>query len=243
MSIARFQSLAHWGAFTALVEDGRLIGCEPFSRDPAPSDMLAAMPDMVHSPLRIARPAIREGWREGRPRTGADGFHEVSWDEALDTVAGELKRVRATHGDKAIFGGSYGWASAGRVHHARSLVRRFLFLGGGCVDQVANYSFGADLDANAAVNDADRQLLAYNYGFTADSAVLTFPNFFAPGAGTVWNPSLGGGGSGGSSDGGVAGAAGGAVASLTLDDSVAATKSSTVSGNVNATGGAGGSGT
>ena len=105
--------------------------------------MLAAMPDMVHSPLRIARPAIREGWREGRPRTGADSFHEVSWDEALDTVAGELARVRARVGDTAIFGGSYGWSSAGRVHHARTLVRRFLFLGGGCVDQVGNYSLGA----------------------------------------------------------------------------------------------------
>ncbi len=43
----------------------------------------------------------------------------------------------------SILGGSYGWASAGRVHHARTLVRRFLFLGGGCVDQLGNYSFGA----------------------------------------------------------------------------------------------------
>src|SRR5439155_20129531 len=74
---------------------------------------------------------------------GADRFHEVSWDEALDTVAGELARVREKFGNTAIFGGSYGWSSAGRLHHARSLVRRFLFLGGGCVDQVANYSFGA----------------------------------------------------------------------------------------------------
>src|SRR5712692_6445903 len=145
MTVARFPSLAHWGAFTALVEDGRLIGCEPFARDPAPSDMLAAIPEMVHSPLRVARPAIREGWREGRPRTGADRFHEVSWDEALDAVAGELARVREKFGSTAIFGGSYGWSSAGRLHHARSLVRRFLFLGGGCVDQVANYSFGTAL--------------------------------------------------------------------------------------------------
>ena len=105
--------------------------------------MLEAIPEMVHSPLRIARPAIREGWREGKPRTGADRFHEVSWDEALDAVAGELARVRENYGNTAIFGGSYGWSSAGRLHHARSLVRRFLFLGGGCVDQVANYSFGA----------------------------------------------------------------------------------------------------
>jgi biotin/methionine sulfoxide reductase len=143
MTVARFPTLAHWGAYTALVEDGRVVGCEPFARDPAPSDMLSAIPEMVHSPLRIARPAIRDGWREGKPRTGADRFHEVSWDEALDAVAGELARVRQKFGNTAIFGGSYGWSSAGRLHHARSLVRRFLFLGGGCVDQVANYSFGA----------------------------------------------------------------------------------------------------
>jgi biotin/methionine sulfoxide reductase len=143
MSITRFQSLAHWGAFTALVEDGRLVGCEPFERDPAPSDMLKSMPEMTHSPLRIARPAVRDGWREGRPRTGSDKFHETSWDEALDLVAGEVARVRERFGAKGIFGGSYGWSSAGRVHHARTLARRFLFLGGGCVDQVGNYSFGA----------------------------------------------------------------------------------------------------
>jgi len=143
MTVARFPHLAHWGAFTALVEDGRVVGCEPFARDPAPSDMLDAIPEMVHSPLRIARPAIREGWREGKARTGADRFREVSWEEALATVASELARVRETFGDAAILGGSYGWSSAGRVHHARSLLRRFLFLGGGCVDQVANYSFGA----------------------------------------------------------------------------------------------------
>ena len=143
MTVARFPSLAHWGAFTALVENGRVIGCEPFARDPAPSNMIAAIPEMVHSPLRIARPAIREGWREGKERTGSDRFHEVSWDEALDAVAAELARVRERFGHTAILGGSYGWSSAGRVHHARSLVRRFLFLGGGCVDQVGNYSFGA----------------------------------------------------------------------------------------------------
>lgn len=143
MTIARTPSLAHWGAFSALVEDGRVIGYEPFAHDPAPSPMLAAIPEMVHSPLRIDRPAVREGWREGRPRSGNDRFHEIGWDEALDLVAGELKRVRETFGDTAIFGGSYGWSSAGRLHHARTLVRRFLFLGGGCVDQVGNYSWGA----------------------------------------------------------------------------------------------------
>src|SRR3954471_24655026 len=122
MSVARFSTLAHWGAYTALVENGRVIGCEPFARDPAPSNMLEAIPQMVHSPLRIARPAIREGWREGKPRTGPERFYQVSCDEALDAVAAELRRVRETFGNTAILGGSYGWSSAGRVHHARSLV-------------------------------------------------------------------------------------------------------------------------
>ena len=84
MTITRVPSLAHWGAFNALVEGGRVVGCQPFAHDPAPSPMLAAIPDIVHSPLRVGRPAIRNGWLEGRPRTGADGFHYVSWDEALD---------------------------------------------------------------------------------------------------------------------------------------------------------------
>ncbi|HEY7243347.1 MAG TPA: molybdopterin-dependent oxidoreductase [Xanthobacteraceae bacterium] len=143
MNVARVPTLAHWGAYTALVENGRVVGCEPFPRDPAPSRMLEAIPAMVHSDLRIARPAIREGWRDGKERTGNDRYCEVSWDEALSTVADELARVRDRFGHPAILGGSYGWSSAGRVHHARSLLRRFLFLGGGCVDQVANYSFGA----------------------------------------------------------------------------------------------------
>src|SRR5262249_2711269 len=106
MTVARFPQLAHWGAFTALVEDGRVVGCEPFARDPAPSNMLDAIPERGPSPWRIARPAIRDGWREGKERTGADRFHEVSWDEALAAVASELARVRETFGHASILGGS-----------------------------------------------------------------------------------------------------------------------------------------
>jgi biotin/methionine sulfoxide reductase len=152
----RFPSLSHWGAFTAVVEDGRVIRCEPFPLDPHPSPMLDAIPAMVHSPLRIERPAVRAGWLKtrsgdgGRERRGEDGgarrgaepFIEVSWDIALGLVAEELARVRARSGAEGIFGGSYGWSSAGRFHHARTLVRRFLFAGGGCVDQIGNYSWG-----------------------------------------------------------------------------------------------------
>ncbi len=142
---ARFPSLAHWGAFTAVVRGGRVVGCEPFAFDPQPSPLLRTMADMVHSPLRIARPAVREGWLRHRDRNrGANArFVEVDWDTALDLVAGEVSRVRAEHGAGGILGGSYGWSSAGRYHHARTQVRRFLFTGGGCVDQLSNYSWGA----------------------------------------------------------------------------------------------------
>jgi biotin/methionine sulfoxide reductase len=109
--------------------------------------MLDAIPAMVHSPLRIARPAVRESWLTDRGRAdgtrrGAEPFVEVSWDAALALVAEEVQRVREGFGAGAIFGGSYGWSSAGRFHHARTLVRRYLFAGGGCVDQIGNYSWG-----------------------------------------------------------------------------------------------------
>lgn len=147
MSIQKFPQLAHWGAFTAVVEDGRLIRCEPFEADPNPSPMIESIAPMVYSDKRIKRPSIRRSWLE--KRAGSDGslrgredFVEVDWDVALDLVAGEITRVRAQHGPSGIFSGSYGWASAGRLHHARSLIRRFYYGSGGSVDQEGNYSWG-----------------------------------------------------------------------------------------------------
>lgn len=146
--VHRLPSLSHWGAFTAVVQGGRLIACEPFHRDPAPSPILDAMPGAMQSGLRISRPAVREGWlahrtSSNRSTRGQERFVEVDWDTALDLVAGELARVRSEHGDAAIFGGSYGWSSAGRLHHARTLTHRFLNAGGGCVNQAGNYSWGS----------------------------------------------------------------------------------------------------
>ena len=148
MSIERYPSLSHWGAFIAEVSGGRLIRCSPFPGDPAPSEILRSMPEMVHSRLRIARPAISESWLKGRKGAkrqdrGNAKFIEVDWDEALSLVSSELSRIRTSHGPTAIFGGSYGWSSAGRLHHARTLTHRFLNASGGCVHQTGNYSWGA----------------------------------------------------------------------------------------------------
>jgi biotin/methionine sulfoxide reductase len=69
----------------------------------------------------------------------------VPWDEAIRLVAEESARVRAEHGHASILGGSYGWSSAGRYHHARTQLHRFLGLGGGFTAQVTNYSYGAGM--------------------------------------------------------------------------------------------------
>ncbi|WP_029004845.1 molybdopterin-dependent oxidoreductase [Azorhizobium doebereinerae] len=147
MGIERRPHLAHWGAFTALVEDGRLVGCAPFAADPAPSRLLESIVPAVYSDRRIRRPAVREsflrhGHRAGGAGRGREPMVEVDWEVALDLAAREIARVEAEHGRGALFAGSYGWSSAGRFHHARSLVRRFYFSGGGAVDQVGNYSWG-----------------------------------------------------------------------------------------------------
>ena len=137
---------SHFGAFNAIVEDGRVVGATPFALDPDPSPLIDAIPAAVHSPTRIAAPMVREGWLDGGRKSGAgrgrEPFVPVNWDRALDLVASELARVRREHGPGAIMGGSQGWSSAGNFHEARAQLRRFLGASGGFVDQVSNYSFG-----------------------------------------------------------------------------------------------------
>ena len=147
MAISRYSQLAHWGAYTAVIEDGRLIRCEPFSQDPNPSPLLDSIVPMVYSKRRIARPSVRRSWLAQREKSdgqqrGLEEFVEVDWDVVLDIMAEEIKRVRDEFGPSGLFCGSYGWSSAGRLHHARTLIRRFYFSGGGGVDQVGNYSWG-----------------------------------------------------------------------------------------------------
>jgi biotin/methionine sulfoxide reductase len=142
---------SHWGAFRARVRDGQLAEVAPFPADPEPTPLLASVPDALTADCRVRQPAVRRGWLEqraaggARERRGADEFVEVSWPVAIDLVAGELRRVRAEHGNASICGGSYGWSSAGRFHHAKTQLARFLNCIGGFTDQRHNYSFAAAL--------------------------------------------------------------------------------------------------
>ena len=137
---------AHWGAFRAGLVNGRLV-VQPHPGDPDPNRLIDNFPDALRNPARIATPAVRRGWLErgpgADPLRGRDEFVQVSWDEAFDLLARELGRVRDAHGPSAVFGGSYGWSSAGRFHHVQSQVHRFLNVAlGGYVRSVNSYSAG-----------------------------------------------------------------------------------------------------
>ncbi len=137
---------SHWGAFSAEVRGGA-VTIVPHPADAAPSALLGNIPASLSHRARIARPMIRRGWLERGPRPddrrGGDEFVPLAWPEALDRVAAELRRVYDADGPGAVFGGSYGWASAGRFHDAQRQLHRFLNLAGGYVRSVNSYSSGA----------------------------------------------------------------------------------------------------
>lgn len=141
---------SHWGAFRADVKDGRVVGVKPFELDPHPSQILDAMPEMMYGETRIAEPYVRASVARHGPGAnpelrGAEPFVAVPWKDALDLVAGELNRVKDAHGNEAIFAGSYGWSSAGRFHHAKTQMQRFMNRFGGFTGQLHNYSYAAAL--------------------------------------------------------------------------------------------------
>jgi anaerobic dimethyl sulfoxide reductase subunit A len=88
-----------------------------------------------YHPDRLTRPLRRTGKRgEGR-------FEEISWDEALDTVAAELVRVKETYGNGALFV-PYGTGGYSQLTGSQT-ARRLLNLFGGCLGIYNSYSWGA----------------------------------------------------------------------------------------------------
>jgi len=121
---------------------------QPVAADADPSPIGQSLLDTVDDGLRIRAPMVRESYLlrgpEQAPATrGREGFVEISWPEAESLVARELDRVRTQHGNAAIYGGSYGWSSAGRFHHAQSQIRRFLAAIGGYTGSKGTYSLAA----------------------------------------------------------------------------------------------------
>ena len=139
---------SHWGTYRAKVNNGKVTELIGWENDKDPSPIGPGILDIHDNQTRIDKPMIRKSWIDNGPGTnnnlrGIDPFVAVSWDDAENIVAKELNRVRENFGNSSIFGGSYGWASAGRFHHAQSQLHRFLNCIGGYTKSKFTYSFAA----------------------------------------------------------------------------------------------------
>ena len=138
----------HWGAYQPVVEDGRLVDMPGVDFDPDPSRISDNWIDAYDHPSRVRTPCIRKGYFENGLKSdtsarGCEPFVSVSWETAERIVADALRQIRQDHGNSAIYAGSYGWASAGKFHHAPSQLYRFLNCFGGYTYSVNSYSFAA----------------------------------------------------------------------------------------------------
>jgi len=94
--------------------------------------------ERVHHPDRLQHPLRRTG-----PR-GSGQFERISWDEALDEVARQMRRVRDTYGPAAILDCSR-TGSLSMLHNARASAQRLLHLFGGCTELWSNISAEAEV--------------------------------------------------------------------------------------------------
>lgn len=138
---------SRWGVVRGHVKGGKLVHLTPFEHDYGPSMNINGLAELPYSPSRIRYPMVRESWlKEGpasRERRGEDKFVRVTWDKALELVAGEINRVYDQYGPSAVFGRSYGWMSTGKVNAAINLQQRLLNLRGGFIQCVNSYSTAA----------------------------------------------------------------------------------------------------
>ena len=131
-------TVTHWGPFVVHSDGEVITRVDPHPIDPDPSPIGQGL--KAATECRVARPSVRRSWLEAGPgastdRRGSDPFVEIEWGEALDLVAAELTRVKETFGNQAIYGGSYGWGSAGRFHQASLQLFRVLRQFGGYTDR------------------------------------------------------------------------------------------------------------
>ncbi|MBN1189679.1 MAG: molybdopterin-dependent oxidoreductase [Dehalococcoidales bacterium] len=109
------------------------VGLAPFS---------LAYKKRVYSPNRIKYPLKRVDWNPGGERNtqnrGKSKYRRISWDEAIDIVAGEIRRIIDRYGPYAILAQADGHAESKIVHAAHGCQFELMKLLGGCTLQVRN---------------------------------------------------------------------------------------------------------
>lgn len=89
--------------------------------------------ERIYSPDRIKKPMKRTGKR------GEGKWEEISWEEAFDTIASEMKRVKETYGNEALWY-HYGSGSTGGNITKRGTWPRLINSYGGYLGQYGDYS-------------------------------------------------------------------------------------------------------
>ncbi|MCX7912019.1 MAG: molybdopterin-dependent oxidoreductase, partial [Dehalococcoidales bacterium] len=86
----------------------------------------------VYSESRIKYPLIREDFNPDGPRNthrrGVSGYRRISWESALDIIAGEIQRIRRTYGPEAVMSRASSHHNWGNIGYRTSAWARFFHM-------------------------------------------------------------------------------------------------------------------
>ena len=144
----RFCTMTNGGPLFVYVKDGKILRTTPitFGDDDAPSYSIKARGKtftpprktslsphgmnwkaMVYAPNRLLTPMKRVDFDPNGERNvqnrGVSGYEPISWDQALDIVAGEIQRMKRDYGQGAIAqsnGSHHNWGNIGYYLSAKT---------------------------------------------------------------------------------------------------------------------------
>ena len=146
----RYCNMANGGPLSVYVKDGKIVRVTPIifdDKDPQPWSIKAKgkiftpprrtslaphgqnVKSTIYSPDRIKHPMKRvdfdpNGERNPEKR-GISGYERISWDEALDIVANEIKRQKTIHGPGSIACSHPSHHAWGNIGYYLSALRKF----------------------------------------------------------------------------------------------------------------------
>ena len=180
-------------------QDGKIVYMETDNTGDADLQARAclrgrSMRRWINSPDRLTKPMKRVGKR------GEGTFEEISWDEAIDTIASELKRVIDTYGNEAVY---VNYATGMYSCTGKQPGLRLLSLLGGYVNQAYDYSthmlqaimpfmYGSDKEKGSVFSPYDAvNASSFSEAERASDLVVMFGNSPAEtrmgGANAVWD--------------------------------------------------------
>jgi trimethylamine-N-oxide reductase (cytochrome c) len=149
--VVRYVNNTNGGPVFVFVKDGRIVRITPIEfdetdaaswtihargKDFAPprkgtvNPYVFGLRSLIYSKDRLLYPMKRVDFDPHGARNcanrGVSGYERISWDEALDIVAGEIKRVKREHGPGAIMNGSGSHHTWGNLGYWLSAKTRFM---------------------------------------------------------------------------------------------------------------------